>query len=140
MRLVEEHDGAALRRSDILEPGQEPFPEPGERSFRRVCGGVDGLLAKVLGDLQEQRGLADLTGTGEQLDAAGSGLGQALGQQIPALEVALAEALARHTRIIIRLWPNIKSRAPSCDLATLRSRPARAEVKILQREIAQVRR
>src|SRR6266545_2455922 len=56
------------------------------------------------------------SGTGEQLDAAGSGLGQALGQQIPALEVALAEALARHTRIIIRLWPNIKSRAPSCDL------------------------
>jgi hypothetical protein len=84
-------------------PGEEAFPEARQRGFGRVGRRVDRLVARLPGELQKQRGLADLPGSGAELDAARCRLGEALPQHVPALVITEPEVSRWHGRIIIRL-------------------------------------
>jgi len=81
------------------------------RGGRSQCRGLrrprrsqkQGARPQALGQLQEEARLANLPGTGEELDAAGRGLGEPPGEHLAALAVAEPELCIDHTRIIIRL-------------------------------------
>jgi hypothetical protein len=102
MGLVEEHDRRAAGCGG-LGAGPQALPEARHAGLRAVARGVQRARTQALGQLQEETRLANLPGTGEELDAAGRGLREPLGEHLAALPVAEPELCVDHTRIIIRL-------------------------------------
>jgi len=90
--LVQKEHRTALRSNHILGFRQHPLPKPRKQSFGRIRRSVNSSLSEAIGDLQQQRRLSYLTGAREQLDPTGGRLRQPPGEQLPALEIALAEA------------------------------------------------
>src|SRR5712691_11221425 len=97
------HDHRTAARGGLLRAKPNALPEAGERGLGAVGGHVDRALPETIGELEEQRGLADLTRPRKQLDPRRRGLRQARGEKLPAFAVAEAERFGRHTLIIIRL-------------------------------------
>jgi len=91
--LVQQQNGAPVGNGGVLSPRKQPFPEARQRSLGCVGRRIDRLPARLLRDLEQQRCLADLPGTGEQLDSPRGGLGQPLDQRGPTGVVGEPEVL-----------------------------------------------
>jgi hypothetical protein len=111
MGLVEEDDRSAAGGGG-LGAGPQALPEARHAGLRAVARDVQGARPLALGQLQEEARLANLPGTGEELDAAGRGLGEPPGEHLAALPVTEPELRIDHTRIIIRLCLKRKRGAP----------------------------
>src|SRR5439155_10957983 len=83
----------------------ESLPEAGERRLGTVGSNVGGPLTQLGGQLEENRGLPHLARPGHELDASGRGLGQTAAEGLPTAGVVEMGQIARHGRIIIRLYP-----------------------------------
>ncbi len=82
-----------------------PLPETGQRGTRIIARGIHRLIAKLPGKLQQERGLAHLPRSGQDLNSAGRGFTQPFLQHLPAVIVAVLQY--NHNRIIIRLYRRI---------------------------------
>src|SRR5439155_14320076 len=92
----------------------ESLPEAGERRLGTVGSNVGGPLTQLGGQLEENRGLPHLARPGHELDASGRGLGQAAAEGLPTAGVVEMGQIARHGRIIIRLYPEHQTRVREC--------------------------
>ena len=77
------------------------FPETGQRGVRIVAWGIDGLIAELLCEFKQQRGLADLSRPGQDLDASWSGFTEPPGKLLAAMGIVVF--YFSHSLIIIRL-------------------------------------
>jgi len=79
MYFVEQQERRATFGSGLgIRPAS--FPETGQRGVRIVACGIDGLIAELLCEFEQQRGLADLSRPGQDLDASWSGFTEPLGK------------------------------------------------------------
>src|SRR5205823_12635058 len=76
------------------------LPKTWQGGIRLISRGVYGSVAEPGGDFQQERGLAYLTRTGEQLNAAGSGLLEAVEQLFPTVAKGLANRC--HSRTLLQ--------------------------------------
>src|SRR5207248_10840631 len=94
------------------------LPETGQRRFGPVGRRVDRDVTETLRELEEQRRLADLPRTGEELDSSGCVLGKAPLEKVATTEEVEAGTLVHHSRIIIRLCMVYASRVGTARCAT----------------------
>lgn len=82
--LVDEKDGTIAPPCGLLGSGPQPLPEARQCRLGSVRRGVDGTVTELAFEIEEQGGLADLTGSGEELDPHRRGLGDALAERLAA--------------------------------------------------------
>ena len=100
MYFVEQQERRATFGSGLgIRPAS--FPETGQRGVRIVACGIDGLIAELLCEFEQQRGLADLSRPGQDLDASWSGFTEPLGKLLAAMGIVVF--YFSHSLIIIRL-------------------------------------
>ena len=100
MNLVEEDDGLTVAGL-VLGAAPESLPVARHRCFGGISGGVESAISVVCRQLQQQRGLADLARTGDDLDPAGGRFIETLAQPRPNLAGIGSRQVIYHSRIII---------------------------------------
>src|SRR5262245_34304875 len=85
--LVEEQDRATMALRNRFGAGPYAVPEPRKGSLRPVAGSIKTRLASLSFQIQEQRGLAHLARSRQQLDPCRVSFGKALPEQFPAVPV-----------------------------------------------------
>ena len=115
MNLIQQKDRRSAS-STCFGVRKTAFPETGKRRIRLVTRRVDGGIADLSGELEQQRRLADLARSGEELDSAWGRLAESFQEPLPAPCVVAHDFI--HSRIIIRLYPtNVNSRTATVALA-----------------------
>ncbi len=99
MHLVQQQNRCPLLCTR-LGLGPAALPKARQSRVRIVACGVDGLVAELRGNLQEQRCLSYLPGAGKKLDTAGRGFTEPFEQHISATQVCVLNL--NHSLIIIR--------------------------------------
>jgi hypothetical protein len=103
VRLVEQEEGAPAGGGDVLRAREEPLPEARQGRLGRVGGRVARPLARLAGELEEERRIPDLARAREELDAPRGRLGQAALEGLEAGAVFEPKGFAGHGRIAIRV-------------------------------------
>ena len=91
VRLIQEDHSAVLPLGKLFGSSPETFPETGQRRFRPIRGRID--RRETLGEFEQQRRLADLSRTGQQLDARRRRFRQPLSQKFATFAVTEPELL-----------------------------------------------